>query len=41
MTRRTPSDIVHQLGSGLLFFPVTHFAEDFSFDERGTGKVFR
>lgn len=34
MTRRTPSDIAHQLGSGLLSFPVTHFAEDFSFDEK-------
>ena len=32
MTRRTPSDIAHQLGSGLLSFPVTHFADDFSFD---------
>ena len=34
MTRRTPSDIAYQLGSGLLSFPVTHFAEDFSFDEK-------
>ena len=34
MTRRTPSDIAHQLGSGLLSFPVTHFADDFSFDEK-------
>ena len=34
MTRRTPSDIAHQLGSGLLSFPVKHFAEDFSFDEK-------
>ena len=33
MTDYTPSDVARQLGSGLLSFPVTHFAADQSFDE--------
>ncbi|HEY5787905.1 MAG TPA: 5-dehydro-4-deoxyglucarate dehydratase [Microlunatus sp.] len=33
MTAYTPSDVARQLGSGLLSFPVTHFAADQSFDE--------
>jgi 5-dehydro-4-deoxyglucarate dehydratase len=33
MTAFTPQDVAAKLGSGLLSFPVTHFAEDLSFDE--------
>ncbi|MEN0139350.1 MAG: 5-dehydro-4-deoxyglucarate dehydratase [Rhodococcus sp. (in: high G+C Gram-positive bacteria)] len=33
MTTASPQEIAHKLGSGLLSFPVTHFAEDHSFDE--------
>lgn len=33
MTEYSPTDLAHQLQSGLLSFPVTHFAEDLSFDE--------
>jgi len=33
VTDYTPSDVARQLGSGLLSFPVTHFAADQSFDE--------
>ncbi len=29
----TPSEVAHQLGSGLLSFPVTHFTDDLRFDE--------
>ena len=33
MTAFSPTDVAQQLGSGLLSFPVTHFAADHSFDE--------
>src|SRR5215204_1091945 len=33
MTRMTPSEIAHQVGLGLLSFPVTHFNPDLSFNE--------
>ena len=33
MTAFSPTDVAQQLGSGLLSFPVTHFAADQSFDE--------
>ena len=33
MARMTPAEMAKQLGSGLLSFPVTHFRDDFSFDE--------
>ncbi|MGO4649849.1 5-dehydro-4-deoxyglucarate dehydratase [Nocardia sp. 2YAB30] len=33
MTTASPQDIAHQLGSGLLSFPVTHLRPDHSFDE--------
>jgi 5-dehydro-4-deoxyglucarate dehydratase len=33
MTSQSPQDIAHQLGSGLLSFPVTHLHADSSFDE--------
>ena len=33
MTAFTPQDVAAKLGSGLLSFPVTHFADDLSFDE--------
>ncbi len=33
MAARSPQEIAHVLGSGLLSFPVTHFADDHSFDE--------
>ncbi len=34
MARMTPAEMAKQLGSGLLSFPVTHFHDDLSFDER-------
>lgn len=34
MTTSSPADVATRLGSGLLSFPVTHFADDLSFDER-------
>ncbi|WP_432164682.1 5-dehydro-4-deoxyglucarate dehydratase [Streptomyces sp. bgisy031] len=33
MTRFTPAELGRRIGSGLLSFPVTHFAGDLSFDE--------
>ena len=33
MTSQSPQEIAHQLGSGLLSFPVTHLRADHSFDE--------
>ena len=33
MTTESPQDIAHQLGSGLLSFPITHLRADHSFDE--------
>lgn len=33
MSRYTPTEFAHQIGTGLLSFPVTHFKDDFSFDE--------
>ncbi|QNS02996.1 5-dehydro-4-deoxyglucarate dehydratase [Streptomyces xanthii] len=33
MTRYTPAELGRRIGSGLLSFPVTHFAADLSFDE--------
>ncbi|MYW62544.1 5-dehydro-4-deoxyglucarate dehydratase [Streptomyces sp. SID8379] len=33
MTRFTPAELGRRIGSGLLSFPVTHFAADLSFDE--------
>jgi 5-dehydro-4-deoxyglucarate dehydratase len=33
MTRMSPHDFAAQIGSGLLSFPVTHFADSFAFDE--------
>ena len=33
MTSQSPEEIAHQLGSGLLSFPVTHLRADHSFDE--------
>jgi 5-dehydro-4-deoxyglucarate dehydratase len=33
VTAFNPTDVAQQLGSGLLSFPVTHFAADHSFDE--------
>ena len=33
MTAFSPTDVAQQLGSGLLSFPVTHFAADHAFDE--------
>ncbi len=33
MTRYTPTEFARQIGTGLLSFPVTHFKNDFSFDE--------
>jgi 5-dehydro-4-deoxyglucarate dehydratase len=33
MTRYTPTEFARQIGTGLLSFPVTHFKDDFSFDE--------
>ena len=33
MSRMTPAEMARALGSGLLSFPVTHFRDDFSFDE--------
>jgi 5-dehydro-4-deoxyglucarate dehydratase len=33
VTAFSPADVAQQLGSGLLSFPVTHFAPDLSFDE--------
>lgn len=35
MTEYEPSGLAAQLASGLLSFPVTHFGEDFAFDEAG------
>ncbi len=34
MARMTPAEMAKQLGSGLLSFPVTHFHDDLSFNER-------
>ncbi|WP_042589155.1 dihydrodipicolinate synthase family protein, partial [Ralstonia solanacearum] len=33
MSRYTPTEFAHQIGTGLLSFPVTHFKADLSFDE--------
>lgn len=33
MSRMSPEDFARQIGAGLLSFPVTHFTEEFSFDE--------
>ncbi len=33
MSRYTPTEFAHQIGTGLLSFPVTHFKSDLSFDE--------
>lgn len=33
MSRLTPAEMAHALGSGLLSFPVTHFRDDLGFDE--------
>lgn len=38
MTEYSPTDLATQLKSGLLSFPVTHFADDLSFDEAGYRK---
>ena len=38
MTEYSPTDLASQLKSGLLSFPVTHFADDLSFDEEGYRK---
>lgn len=38
MTEYSPTDLATQLKSGLLSFPVTHFADDLSFDEEGYRK---
>lgn len=38
MTEYSPTDLAAQLKSGLLSFPVTHFADDLSFDEAGYRK---
>ena len=38
MTDYTPTDLAAQLKSGLLSFPVTHFADDLEFDEAGYRK---
>ena len=35
MARFTPTELAEVLGSGLLSFPVTHFNEDYSFNEAG------
>ncbi|MCJ2182533.1 5-dehydro-4-deoxyglucarate dehydratase [Novosphingobium sp. 1949] len=34
MSRYTPAELGQVLGAGLLSFPITHFAQDFSFDEK-------
>ena len=33
MARMAPEELANKLGSGLLSFPVTHFTQDFAFDE--------
>lgn len=33
MSRYTPTEFARQIGTGLLSFPVTHFKNDFSFDD--------
>lgn len=38
MTEYSPADLATQLKSGLLSFPVTHFADDLRFDEGGYRK---
>ena len=38
MTEYSPTDLATQLKSGLLSFPVTHFADDLAFDEEGYRK---
>jgi 5-dehydro-4-deoxyglucarate dehydratase len=38
VTEYSPTDLATQLKSGLLSFPVTHFADDLSFDEEGYRK---
>jgi 5-dehydro-4-deoxyglucarate dehydratase len=38
VTEYSPTDLAAQLKSGLLSFPVTHFADDLSFDEEGYRK---
>jgi 5-dehydro-4-deoxyglucarate dehydratase len=38
VTEYSPTDLAAQLKSGLLSFPVTHFADDLSFDEAGYRK---
>lgn len=38
MTEYSPTDLAAQLKSGLLSFPVTHFADDLTFDEEGYRK---
>ncbi|WP_327351247.1 5-dehydro-4-deoxyglucarate dehydratase [Streptomyces sp. NBC_01304] len=35
MSQFSPEEVATKLGSGLLSFPVTHFHDDFSFDESG------
>ncbi|MDG4859129.1 5-dehydro-4-deoxyglucarate dehydratase [Streptomyces sp. T-3] len=35
MPEISPEEVARKLGSGLLSFPVTHFHDDFSFDEAG------
>ena len=35
MTRMSPDEFARKIGAGLLSFPVTHFADDLAFDERG------
>ena len=33
MSRMSPQEFSKQIGAGLLSFPVTHFHDDFSFNE--------
>jgi 5-dehydro-4-deoxyglucarate dehydratase len=35
MTRMSPDEFKKKIGAGLLSFPVTHFADDYAFDEGG------
>ena len=34
MSKMTPQEMAHKIGSGLLSFPVTPFRADYSFDEK-------
>ena len=34
MTRMSPEEFAKKIGAGLLSFPVTHFTNEFAFDER-------